>query len=222
MNCQELEASIPDWARGSAPELSDAALAHVRQCERCAERLDEERRLTGRLAAFAEACRDEQAPPGLEQKVLAAFRLCAVPAPAAPIRWPGRWAAIVAAGSVAAGVAWFKLSLPPVEPLPPKPVIEQTTVQPVAQPTRASSPRRKVVRRRSVPPPAELETDFFPVAQGDDWTPVDGARMMRVELPKSALSVFGLPVEQGLGPEQVRADVVLSDDGLLRAIRFVR
>jgi hypothetical protein len=68
----------------------------------------------------------------------------------------------------------------------------------------------------------ELKTDFFAVAQGDDWTPVDGARMMRVELPKSALGVFGLPAEQGLGPERVRADVVLSDDGLLRAIRFVR
>jgi hypothetical protein len=34
--------------------------------------------------------------------------------------------------------------------------------------------------------------------------------------------VFGIPVDPGRGPERVQADVVLSDDGLLRAIRFVR
>jgi len=223
MNCQELEASIPDWARDSAQEVEvpDAALAHVRQCERCAERLDEERRLTGRLAAFAEACRDERAPARVEQKLRAAFRMRAAPAAVAPDRRARRWVAIAAMGSVAAGIAWFKLSLPAVQPLPARPLVAWS-VQPVAPSARENSPSRKVARRRPSRPQMELKTDFFAVAQGDDWTPVDGARMMRVELPTSALGVFGLPAEQGLGPERVRADVVLSDDGLLRAIRFVR
>ncbi len=221
MNCQELETSIPDWARDSA--IPDTALAHFRQCGRCAERLDEERLLTGRLAAFAEACRDDQAPARVEQKLRAAFRVRPVSAVVTPVRRRRRWVAIVAMGSVAAGVAWVKLLLPPVEPLPHRPaVIASVPLPQVANSTRAANVRRKVKLRRPAPPPVELETDFFPVAQGDDWTPVDGGRIMRVELPKSALSVFGLPAEQEAGPERVRADVVLSDDGLLRAIRFVR
>jgi hypothetical protein len=226
MNCQEMEASIPEWARDSAP-VPDAALAHVRQCERCAERLDEERRLTEGLAAFADACSDERVPAEVEQKLRAAFRLRAVPAAAAPVRGVRRGVVIGAMGSVAAAIAWVTLSVPPVEPLPPRPaaiasVAVDRSVQPVAQTVRAASPRRGVWRRRPVAPPVELQTDFLPVAQGDDWTPLDGANLMRVELPKSALGAFGLPVEPGLEPERVRADVVLSDDGLLRAIRFVR
>ena len=62
----------------------------------------------------------------------------------------------------------------------------------------------------------------MPVAQGDEWTPLDGGRLVRVRLPRSAMGVFGLPVDPGRDPERVQADVVLSDDGLLRAIRFVR
>ena len=69
---------------------------------------------------------------------------------------------------------------------------------------------------------AEVGAEFMPVAQGDEWTPLDGGRLVRVRLPRSAMGVFGLPVDPGRGPERVQADVVLSDDGLLRAIRFVR
>ncbi len=68
---------------------------------------------------------------------------------------------------------------------------------------------------------AEVGTDFLPVAQDDGWTPLEGGRLVRVELPKSALGVFGLPIDEERGPERVQADVMVSHDGLLRAIRFV-
>jgi len=45
---------------------------------------------------------------------------------------------------------------------------------------------------------------------------------VRVKLPRSALLVFGLPMNEERALEQVQADVMLSNDGLLRAIRFVQ
>jgi hypothetical protein len=79
-------------------------------------------------------------------------------------------------------------------------------------------------KRRPRPKPVEPEiaTEFLPVAADDGWTPLDGGRLMRVKLPRSALGVVGLPVDEERAPERVQADVVLSNDGLLRAIRFVR
>jgi hypothetical protein len=237
MNCQELEGLIPDLAREPAPEIPAPALAHLKQCARCGERLDEERRLTCRLTAFAAASRiEDQAPERVEETLRAVFRRRSAPAPAAPARsWRG-WAAVAAMGSVAAGIWLVKLPSKSAQPSPPRPAVTANRivepavpppVQPLAPRVQASHrPRRRAPRQPPPQPQPELRTEFFPVAQGDDWTPVDGAELMRVELPKSALGAFGLPVEpwmgSGPGSERVRADVVLSDDGLLRAIRFVR
>jgi hypothetical protein len=46
--------------------------------------------------------------------------------------------------------------------------------------------------------------------------------MVRVELPGSALGEVGLPVDPETAKTPVKADVLLGDDGLARAIRFVR
>jgi hypothetical protein len=43
-----------------------------------------------------------------------------------------------------------------------------------------------------------------------------------VGLPRSALRVFGLPMDEERAAEQIQADVMLSNDGLVRAIRFVK
>jgi hypothetical protein len=48
------------------------------------------------------------------------------------------------------------------------------------------------------------------------------AGMLRVELPGSALREAGFPVDFETAQTSVIADVVLGQDGLARAIRFVR
>ena len=58
MNCQEVEAIIADLARGVASDQQ--ALAHVKKCPRCGERLAEEESLTMGLAAWAEVSSGEQ------------------------------------------------------------------------------------------------------------------------------------------------------------------
>ncbi|HMF56206.1 MAG TPA: hypothetical protein VK619_07660 [Pyrinomonadaceae bacterium] len=68
----------------------------------------------------------------------------------------------------------------------------------------------------------EFTTDFIPLNYEAAIAPLDRGRVVRVELPRSALAAFGLPVNMDRANERVKADVVLGEDGLARAIRFVR
>ena len=51
---------------------------------------------------------------------------------------------------------------------------------------------------------------------------MEGGQIVRVEVPRSALASFGLPMNAERAGERVKADVVLGYDGVARAIRFVR
>ena len=50
----------------------------------------------------------------------------------------------------------------------------------------------------------------------------DGGQIVRVELPRSTLATFGLPVNMDRYHERVKADVLFGADGQARAIRFVQ
>jgi hypothetical protein len=68
----------------------------------------------------------------------------------------------------------------------------------------------------------EIATDFFPLMNRESLTQLDGGHVVRVELPRSALMSFGLPMNMDRANERIKADVVVGNDGLARAIRFVR
>lgn len=68
----------------------------------------------------------------------------------------------------------------------------------------------------------EIATDFMPVSYGDNLNEIDNGRIVRVEMPRSALAQFGLPVNMDRANERIKADVLIGDDGMARAIRFVR
>ncbi|HEY0169791.1 MAG TPA: hypothetical protein VGB98_01975 [Pyrinomonadaceae bacterium] len=68
----------------------------------------------------------------------------------------------------------------------------------------------------------EIATEFIPLMQGAPYQPAEGAHLVRLELPRSALASFGLPVGAESPGGRVKADVILGDDGIARAIRFVR
>jgi hypothetical protein len=69
---------------------------------------------------------------------------------------------------------------------------------------------------------AEIATDFIPLMNRETLAQMDGGQVMRVELPRSALMSFGLPMDMERAAERIKADVVVGNDGLARAIRFVR
>ncbi|QQS47705.1 MAG: hypothetical protein IPM66_03345 [Acidobacteriota bacterium] len=72
--------------------------------------------------------------------------------------------------------------------------------------------------------PAEIEdgesvTEFYPLTWQDD--PLEGGQMIRVQVSRSALMVYGIPFNPEREEEQIMADVIIGDDGLARAIRFI-
>jgi len=69
---------------------------------------------------------------------------------------------------------------------------------------------------------AEIATDFIPLMNRETLAQMDGGQVMRVELPRSALMSFGLPMDMERASERIKADVVVGNDGMARAIRFVR
>ncbi|HEX8072510.1 MAG TPA: hypothetical protein VF546_21360 [Pyrinomonadaceae bacterium] len=92
----------------------------------------------------------------------------------------------------------------------------------VASSTRAPAPVElgaMVVRASAVEP--ERVTDFVPLVAGSA-APLVSGQLVRVELPRSALAPLGLPLDPARAGDTIKADVLVGDDGLARAIRFVR
>ena len=66
----------------------------------------------------------------------------------------------------------------------------------------------------------EIATEFIPLGQ---YAQAEEGHLVRVELPRSALASFGLPVSaEAAGGGRVKADILLGEDGTARAIRFIR
>jgi hypothetical protein len=127
----------------------------------------------------------------------------------------------------------------PAVPVDPRPAAPQ--LQPVPSQKnevvalQATGQRRRPAERirnvaRSKPPVddlnnpaagAEIATDFIPL-MNETLAQMDGGQVMRIELPRSALMSFGLPMDMERANERIKADVVVGNDGLARAIRFVR
>jgi hypothetical protein len=67
-----------------------------------------------------------------------------------------------------------------------------------------------------------VASDFVPLVTADAGAPLDGGRMVRVEVPRAALAALGLPVSGERADETVKADLLLAHDGTARAIRLLR
>ena len=68
----------------------------------------------------------------------------------------------------------------------------------------------------------EIATDFIPLSYMSAASLQEGGQIIRVQLPRSALANFGLPVNMDRYNEKVKADVLYGVDGMARAIRFVQ
>ena len=122
------------------------------------------------------------------------------------------------------------------EQLADKPKNEPNTPQRIDEPPQEyqavnEPPKRKPVRnprtRRTENAQVanharEIATDFIPLRYMNAASLQDGGQIVRVELPRSALANFGLPVNMDRYNEKVKADVIFGVDGLAHAIRFVQ
>ncbi|MBA3442594.1 MAG: hypothetical protein H0T92_22285 [Pyrinomonadaceae bacterium] len=67
----------------------------------------------------------------------------------------------------------------------------------------------------------EVATAFLPLVAGSNFDSLESGQVVRVELPRSALVSFGLPMNEERADEPIKADVLLGEDGVARAVRFV-
>lgn len=182
------------------------------------------------LAAFRRSMATVQAPPELEARLLAEYRQ------RRRSRWwkrAGVYGAVAATLLLgAAGWIWSVMrqplprlaGYPPVQaPLPPErqPVAERLSATVAA----ARRPARMGPRRETPRPPApmpvreEVATEFIPVHAGLAF---EQGRLIRVRVPRPALAHFGLPFDVDRAAESLHADVLVGEDGLIRAVRFVQ
>jgi hypothetical protein len=111
----------------------------------------------------------------------------------------------------------------PVRPAKPRPPQVSTPVTDSRIHYAAGSSRRKelpVETERTAPGP--FETEFIPFMAAGPLFPSEQRQFVRVKLPRSALQVFGLPMNMERVREPVQADVMLGEDGRALAVRFVR
>ena len=67
----------------------------------------------------------------------------------------------------------------------------------------------------------ELVTEFFPLRYSN--VPARGGYVVRMQVPRTALASFGATPPAGVSNDpNILADVVVGDDGLARAVRFVQ
>jgi hypothetical protein len=89
----------------------------------------------------------------------------------------------------------------------------------------ASTGHKQVVPTATVDskhPLTEITTAFMPVGYTTAMNLQEGGQIVRVELPRSTLVAFGLPLNMERYNQKVKADVLFGTDGIARAIRFVQ
>jgi hypothetical protein len=248
MNCHDFEKVVLSLARNSLLDAAsrEQSSIHMESCERCAARLAEERALLARVRAIVAEMVDEEPPARVDAALLAAFRAqTAAPAPSNVVSMPGRaghwpsWKlAAVAAGILilisAMAIFWRSASShkpqreeradAPTPGATPGPQAQEPAGRDQVAGKQPKNPPKRARHRAPVNSSDEDEvvTRFFSLREGEDLTALDSLQLVRIELPGSALSEVGLPVDPETVNEPVKADVVLGQDGLARAIRFVR
>lgn len=165
------------------------------------------------LRALADADRGAEATPALEAKLRLSFR---GKVRERRLKRIGAWTLATAAVLMAMFVIYER------HPRPEKTLATHVTVEPI--PVAASVPvisppvgRPQRVRRAL---PREIFTDFFPLV--DVAPPIERGELVRVSLSAAAMQAVGLPVREDRLSERVQADVLVSEEGLATAIRFVR
>jgi hypothetical protein len=94
----------------------------------------------------------------------------------------------------------------------PAPVKAASAVKRIGSPPRTA--QRNLIEE-------EIASDFIRLTSDTALSAMESGQLVRVLLPRSALASFGLPINQELMNEPVTAQVLIGQDGVARAIRFL-
>jgi hypothetical protein len=74
---------------------------------------------------------------------------------------------------------------------------------------------------KTAPADTEVATEFFPLTSSSELSTMESGQLVRVLLPRNAMASYGLPVNQERIDQPVTAQVLIGQDGVARAIRFL-
>jgi len=230
MTCKEFRDVAHELlhAEDAAVESVRLGLAHALVCEDCAAYLAAERMLDAQLGELAAFHAESEAPPRVEHALMAEFRArwnrkltkrAAFWAAATSRRWaaPAVLAAVAVALLVVGAIHHKKVPSITAHTLPPQasPVRSQA---PPAAATLLASPAADSAQSSSTD--AAWSNGFVALPDSATGDSLDGGAILRIEMPASALASLGLPTTGAEGDQLIPADVVVGQDGTLRAIRL--
>jgi hypothetical protein len=247
MNCQEFERTIIDLGCDHLMEAPTPAraLAHAESCARCAARLNRERRMTAGLQAVAVEEAAINAPEGVRSALRAAFdeQRAAAASPAGLLRFArykplwGMAAAMLLVSTVTIAL-WPRGQRAKVDNAPADLIRRPTSQSPpgkspeaLSDPRRASGTQSSTVarsdvtrgRRRKprVTEGADNAGELFPLTFVAKSSSTEFVQTVRIEISRSMLLSMGLPVNIDRGEGPIKADIIIGEDGVARAVRII-
>lgn len=204
MNCTDFENVVVAMARD---EVIDATaqgegLAHADACARCARRLVSERMLSDTVASAIAVDAAKQAPAHVGRMLMGALRERKITGQ--------RLRRIRIRRGVTGAIAAMLL-------IGTAMILRKTTEPPAARGGVAASVDDDAVSATDTGD--EVTTDFIPL--DSDPAPAGRTSLVRVQLPRTALLAFGLPVNEDRFEDVVQAEYLVDENGLTRAVRFV-
>jgi hypothetical protein len=241
--CEEVRELLIAVARDEAVSLAGEKFVrdHVHSCPDCRRLLANQRMLSAGLSSVAAAAVTGP-PPALKAALLSEFRR---QQKVTPIRRPiFKWTAVAAAAAAAILIAFLAIKprhetprvahapalepaarvrathpAPPPVPEPKPHVVAKTRrAPPVPKPAAAPVPAPQPAAQE----PTEIASDFFEIPYAEPLRPDQRADVFRIEMPRAGMAAYGLPVTGGRLDCRIKADVLMGEDGVARALRFIR
>jgi hypothetical protein len=226
------------------------ALLHAESCARCAALLDRERRMTAGLQAVAVEESAINAPESVRAALLVAFgrRRSTAASPAVPPRFARHksiWRMAAAAAlllSVGGAALWLRgrtaevndapdhilgavVNRPAPQRRPSKPMEDQVKpraasgIHPPSVALRAAGRVRR--RNPQVKEGAGEAGELFQLTSVAKSGATEFTQTVRVEISRSTLLTMGLPVNIDRGEGLIKADIIIGEDGVARAVRII-
>jgi hypothetical protein len=236
MECKECDSIIHDFMRAEegSERVRARAFDHVMHCARCEARFFNVRSLERAIRTLRESIDSELPPPRLESALRTVFQQQKRVKHRS--RMAASWLAIGVAASLLLSigvVSWQRIVVPQALPVlaTPQPIrpADQSIAE-VTAPTAKISKTRTHRESKSHKPQQQLAeseefvTGFYALPYAESSARVFSGEIVRVKLQGSALPAMGFPVALNgdQAGEQITADLLVSENGLPLAIRFVR